>query len=108
ERLSREGIDVEVIDPRTLKPFDLDAVVASIRKTNRAVVVHEAPRFGGFGGEIAASISEAAFDWLDAPILRVGAPEMPVPYNDRLERAYVPDAARIAEAVRAVSYRSSP
>ncbi|MEM8754564.1 MAG: pyruvate dehydrogenase complex E1 component subunit beta, partial [Pseudomonadota bacterium] len=108
ERLSREGIDVEVIDPRTLKPFDLDAVVASIRKTNRAVVVHEAPRFGGFGGEIAASISEAAFDWLDAPILRVGAPEMPVPYNDRLERAYMPDAARIAEAVRAVSYRSSP
>lgn len=105
ERLEREGISVEVIDPRTIKPLDVETICASVRKTNRAVVVHEAPLFGGFGGEIAASIQEHAFDWLDAPVARVGAPEMPVPYNDRLERDYMPDARRIAEAVKAVCYR---
>ena len=106
DRLARDGIAVEVIDPRTLKPFDFETVAASVRKTNRAVVVHEAPVFGGFGGEIAARIMADAFDWLDAPVARVGAPEMPVPYNDRLERAYMPDARDIAQAVRAVCYRS--
>ena len=106
ERLEREGLSVEVIDPRTIKPLDVDTICASVRRTNRAVVVHEAPLFGGFGGEIAASIQEQAFDWLDAPVARVGAPEMPVPYNDRLERDYMPDATRIAAAVRAVCYRS--
>ena len=105
ERLEREGISVEVIDPRTIKPLDVETICASVRKTNRAVVVHEAPLFGGFGGEIAASIQEHAFDWLDAPVARVGAPEMPVPYNDRLERDYMPDARRIAEAIKAVCYR---
>ncbi|MEM9205399.1 MAG: dehydrogenase E1 component subunit alpha/beta [Pseudomonadota bacterium] len=106
ERLARDGIDVEVIDPRTIKPFDLETVVESVRKTNRAVIVHEAPVFGGFGGEISASITEAAFDWLDAPVARVGAPEMPVPYNDRLERAFMPDANDIENAIRNVCYRS--
>ncbi|ABD55998.1 alpha-ketoacid dehydrogenase subunit alpha/beta [Jannaschia sp. CCS1] len=106
DKLAGEGIRAEVIDPRTIKPFDIDTIVGSVRKTNRAVVVHEAPRFGGFGGEIAAAITEAAFDWLDAPVARIGAPEMPVPYNDRLERQYMPDARRIAEAVRTVCYRS--
>ncbi|MEL6119418.1 MAG: dehydrogenase E1 component subunit alpha/beta [Pseudomonadota bacterium] len=106
ERLEREGIGVEVIDPRTIKPLDVDTICDSVRKTNRAVVVHEAPLFGGFGGEIAATIQDRAFDWLDAPIARVGAPEMPVPYNDRLERAYMPDAARIAAAIKSVCYRS--
>ncbi|MEM8820402.1 MAG: dehydrogenase E1 component subunit alpha/beta [Pseudomonadota bacterium] len=106
DALAREGIEVEVIDPRTLKPFDFDTVAHSVRKTNRAVVVHEAPTFGGFGGEIAARIMSDAFDWLDAPVARVGAPEMPVPYNDRLERAYMPDARDIAAAVREVCYRS--
>ncbi len=105
ERLEREGISVEVIDPRTIKPLDTETICASVRKTNRAVVVHEAPLFGGFGGEIAATIQEQAFDWLDAPIARIGAPEMPVPYNDRLEREYMPDARRIAEAIKAVCYR---
>ncbi|MDJ0626717.1 MAG: dehydrogenase E1 component subunit alpha/beta [Rhodobacter sp.] len=104
--LAKEGIEVEIIDPRTLKPFDLDTCAGSLRKTNRAVVVHEAPVFGGFGGEIAASLTSAAFDWLDAPVARVGAPEMPVPYNDRLEREFMPDARDIAAAVRAVCYRS--
>ncbi|WP_299790451.1 dehydrogenase E1 component subunit alpha/beta [uncultured Marivita sp.] len=106
ERLRREGIEVEVIDPRTIKPLDTDLICESVRKTNRAVVVHEAPLFGGFGGEIAATIQEQAFDYLDAPVARVGAPEMPVPYNDRLERAYLPGAAQIIEAVKSVCYRS--
>jgi 2-oxoisovalerate dehydrogenase E1 component len=105
ERLERDGIGVEVIDPRTIKPLDLDTIVASVRKTNRAVVVHEAPVFGGFGGEIAAAIMEHAFDWLDAPVLRIGAPEMPIPYNDRLEREAMPSARTIAEAVETVCYR---
>ena len=106
EQLSRKGLEVEVIDPRTIRPLDMETIVASVRKTNRAVVVHEAPLFGGFGGEIAAGIMEQAFDWLDAPVARIGAPEMPVPYNDRLERAYMPDARRIAEAIETVCYRS--
>ena len=103
-RLEREGISVEVIDPRTIKPFDIETVVASVRKTNRAVVVHEAPLFGGFGGEIAAQIMTGAFDWLDAPVARVGAPEMPVPYNDRLEREYMPDSRAIMTAIKEVCY----
>ncbi|MEM0947237.1 MAG: dehydrogenase E1 component subunit alpha/beta [Pseudomonadota bacterium] len=106
ERLERDGISVEVIDPRTIKPLDTDAICESVKKTNRAVIVHEAPLFGGFGGEIAAAIQEEAFDWLDAPVTRIGAPEMPVPYNDRLEREYMPDARRIGEAIRTVCYRS--
>ncbi|MEM6945667.1 MAG: pyruvate dehydrogenase complex E1 component subunit beta, partial [Pseudomonadota bacterium] len=106
DRLAKDGIEIEVIDPRTLKPFDFETVVESVRKTNRAVIVHEAPVFGGFGGEIAARITSDAFDWLDAPVARVGAPEMPVPYNDRLERAYMPDARDIAVAVKEICYRS--
>ncbi|MEM9330771.1 MAG: dehydrogenase E1 component subunit alpha/beta [Pseudomonadota bacterium] len=106
ERLEREGLKVEVIDPRTIKPLDMDTICNSIRKTNRAVVVHEAPVFGGFGGEISAAIQEQAFDWLDAPVMRIGSPEMPVPYNDRLERAFMPDANQIAQAVKTVCYRS--
>jgi 2-oxoisovalerate dehydrogenase E1 component len=103
-RLSEKGISVEVIDPRTIKPLDIASLVESVKKTGRAVVVHEAARFGGIGGEIAATIMEEAFDWLDAPVKRVGAPEMPAPYNDRLERQYLPDAERIAEAVLQVCY----
>jgi len=106
ERLARNGIEVEVIDPRTIKPLDMETICASVQKTNRAVIVHESPLFGGFGGEIAAGIMEHAFDWLDAPVARIGAPESPVPYNDRLEREWMPDARRIAEAVRTVCYRS--
>lgn len=104
-KLARDGIEVEIIDPRTIKPLDVETICGSVRKTNRAVVVHEAPLFGGFGGEIASAITENAFDWLDAPVARIGAPESPVPYNDRLERAFMPDARRIAEAVRSVCYR---
>ncbi|GAB5467567.1 MAG: alpha-ketoacid dehydrogenase subunit alpha/beta [Rhodospirillales bacterium] len=105
-RLERKGISAEVIDPRTVKPLDSATILESVRKTNRAVVVHEAVRFGGIGGEIAATIMEEAFDWLDAPVARIGAPEMPVPYNDRLERDYMPSARAIAAAAEAVCYRS--
>ncbi|MEM8855801.1 MAG: dehydrogenase E1 component subunit alpha/beta [Pseudomonadota bacterium] len=104
DRLAREGIEATVIDPRTIRPFDLGTIIDSIKTTNRAVVVHEAPVFGGFGAEIAASIMDAAFDHLDAPVARVGAPDMPVPYNDRLEREYMPSARTIAAACRKVLY----
>lgn len=103
-RLERMGISVEIIDPRTVKPLDMDTIIASVKKTNRAVVVHEAVRFGGIGAEIAAQINEHAFDWLDAPVARVGAPDMPVPYNDRLERQYMPSPATIADAIKEVCY----
>lgn len=102
ETLATEGVDVEVIDPRTLQPFDTATVVDSVRRTNRVLVVHEAVRFGGLGAEIAAQIQEEAFDYLDAPVLRIGAPFSPVPFSPALEKAYVPDAARIAEGVRAL------
>ena len=94
------GIDVEVVDPRTLSPLDTTTIIDSVKRTNRAVVAHEAVRFGGFGGELAATIGEEAFDWLDAPVGRVGAPFSPVPFSPALEKHYVPDAARITEAVR--------
>ncbi|MFN3215967.1 MAG: alpha-ketoacid dehydrogenase subunit beta [Acidimicrobiales bacterium] len=106
EKLAEEGIDVELIDPRTLEPFDTAMVVESARKTNRIVIVHEAVRNGGMGAEIAAQIQEEAFDYLDAPIARVGAPFSPVPFSPALERAYVPSAATIADAVRGVMARA--
>ncbi|MEY2430961.1 MAG: acetoin:2,6-dichlorophenolindophenol oxidoreductase subunit beta [Acidimicrobiaceae bacterium] len=105
DALAAEGVSVEVIDPRTLSPLDTPTLADSVRKTNRAVVVHEAVRFGGFGGEIAAQLQEEAFDYLDAPIARVGAPFSPVPFSPALEQHYVPNAARIADEVRRVLAR---
>lgn len=99
DQLAELGIDAEVIDPRTLQPFDTATVVESVKKTHRALIVHEAVRFGGFGGEIAAQIQEEAFDYLDAPVARVGAPFSPVPFSPALEQHYIPNAERIvAEA----------
>ncbi len=99
EQLTGLGIDAEVIDPRTLQPFDTDTAVASVKKTHRAMIVHEAVRFGGLGAEIAAQLQELAFDYLDAPVARVGAPFSPVPFSPALEPHYVPNAASIvAEA----------
>jgi len=100
--LAGEGVECEVIDPRTLQPFDTETVVGSVRRTNHALVVHEAVRFGGIGAEIAAQIQEEAFDYLDAAVARIGAPFCPVPFSPALEQLYVPDAARIAEGVRGV------
>ena len=101
ERLAAEGIDVEVLDPRTLVPLDLESIVESVKRTGRLVVAHEAVEHGGFGAEIAAQVQRAAFDFLDAPIGRVGAPFTPVPFSAPLEDAYLPGAAEIVTAVRA-------
>jgi pyruvate dehydrogenase E1 component beta subunit len=105
ERLAGEGIECEVIDPRTLQPFDTATVVESARRTNRVVVAHEAVRFGGFGAEVAAQIQEEAFDYLDAPVARIGAPFSPVPFSPALEQHYVPDAGVLADAIRGVLAR---
>ena len=94
------GVDAEVIDVRSIQPFDTETVVNSMKKTHRAVVVHEAVRFGGFGGEIVAQLQELAFDYLDAPIARVGAPFSPVPFSPALEKVYVPNAQSIVAEVK--------
>ena len=107
KQLAAEGISVEVIDPRTLVPLDLATIVASVERTNRLVVAHEAVRHGGFGAEIAAQMQHACFDDLDAPVGRVGAPFTPVPFSPPLEDAYVPDRAAISAAVHAVLGRSA-
>ncbi len=100
EALAEEGIDAEVIDLRSLQPMDTEAMVASVQKTHRAIVVHEAVRFGGLGGEIASQIQELAFDWLDAPVARIGAPFSPVPFAANLEQAWLPNAPKIVAAAR--------
>jgi len=100
ERLASDGIEAEVIDPRTLLPLDLDPIADSVRRTGRAVVAHEAVRTGGFGAELAAELQAAAFDYLDAPIQRVGAPFMPVPLSPPLEDDYRPQSDQIYSAAR--------
>jgi 2-oxoisovalerate dehydrogenase E1 component len=100
--LEREGISVEVVDPRTLKPLDEETILNSVKKTNRVLIVHEAWTTGGFGAEVAAVIAEKGFDWLDAPVKRLGAMDTPMPYNDELERATIPSMEKIAETVRAL------
>jgi acetoin:2,6-dichlorophenolindophenol oxidoreductase subunit beta len=94
------GIEAEVIDPRTLVPLDLAAIVDSVRRTGRLVVAHEAVEHGGFGAEIAAQVQAAAFDYLDAPIERVGAPFAPIPLSPPLEDAYLPGAEDVVAAAR--------
>ena len=96
----KEGVSVEVFDPRTLQPLDEDALIASVKKTNRCVVAHEAIERMGFGAEIAAVVQEKAFDWLDAPVERVGAKFAPLPFAPVMENYIVPHAADVLEAVR--------
>jgi len=98
--LEEQGVSVEIIDPRSVQPLDIDTITDSVRKTNRVLIVHEAVEFGGIGAEISSQIQEAAFDYLDAPVARLAAPFAPVPYAPVLENAYVPDAARIEASVR--------
>ncbi|WP_371541695.1 alpha-ketoacid dehydrogenase subunit beta [Streptomyces sp. NBC_00554] len=100
ETLAADGIDVEVVDLRTLNPLDTDAVLGSVAKTKRAVVVHEAVRRNGFGAELAATIQEELFGELAGPVLRVTAPDTPVPYAKSLEDAFLPGPVRIEAAVR--------
>lgn len=101
EKLASEGIQVEVIDPRTLKPLDAAPIIASVKKTGRVLLVHEACKTGGYGGELSATIAESeAFDYLDAPIRRLAGLDMPVPYNRELERKMVPQVEDIISAAR--------
>jgi len=91
ETLEKDGIDLEVIDPRTLKPLDEDVILSSVKKTGRVMIVHEACKTGGFGAEIAAIVAEKAFDYLDAPIKRVAALDSPIPFNPKLEDYVLPN-----------------
>jgi 2-oxoisovalerate dehydrogenase E1 component len=100
DELEKDGWSVEVIDPRTLRPLDMETFLESVRRTNRCLVVHEAWRTGGLGAEIAAEISEKAFDWLDAPVVRLGGKDVPTPFAADLERACMPTAKDIALAAR--------
>jgi pyruvate dehydrogenase E1 component beta subunit len=100
EKLAEEGISAEVVDPLTLSPLDKKTLVNSVKKTHRAVIVHEAPKTGGFGGEVAAILAEEAFDYLDAPIARVAAPDIPIPFSPPMEQFYIPSEERIIEAVK--------
>jgi pyruvate/2-oxoglutarate/acetoin dehydrogenase E1 component len=104
EQLAREGIEVEVVDLRTLKPLDQETIVQSVTKTGRLLIVHEAPLTGGFGGELAAVIAgSAAFDRLDAPIVRLAGKDTPIPYNRILEKASVPQVEDIVKAARCLA-----
>ena len=98
--LAKEGISVEVVDLRTLVPLDEATILASVRKTSKVIVLHEACLTGGFGGEIAARITERAFESLDGPVLRVAAPDTPVPFSPPLEAAFLPNVVGIEDKAR--------
>jgi pyruvate dehydrogenase E1 component beta subunit len=98
----QEGLSAEVIDLRTLRPLDVDTLVNSVKKTNRAVVVEDDWKFGGFAGEVASILMEKAFDWLDAPVARVSGKDVPIPYNRNLEFAALPSEEDVIEAVLAM------
>jgi pyruvate dehydrogenase E1 component beta subunit len=102
EQLAKDGIEAEVVDLRALNPLDMSTVLASVRKTHRAVTVEESWLTGGWGGELVARIVEAAFDDLDAPVLRVGGEDVPMPYNKALEKAAIPSAADVVARVREI------
>jgi pyruvate/2-oxoglutarate/acetoin dehydrogenase E1 component len=100
EIASKDGISVEVVDLRTLTPLDEDTILASVRKTSKAIVLHEATLTGGFGGEVAARITEKAFEHLDGPVLRIAAADTPVPFSQTLEDAYLPNVEKVLERIR--------
>ena len=105
QRLSQEGLEIEVVDLRSLRPLDMETVLESVRKTHRALIVEEVWRTGGFGGEVAAQIQELAFDFLDAPVVRLAGEEVPMPYSRPLEQAAIPDSDRIVRAVKSLIQR---
>ena len=98
--MAKDGVSCEVIDLRTVAPLDKNTILNSVRKTSRVLIVHEATKTCGIGGEIAALISEEAFDYLDAPVTRLTAPDTPVPYSPPLEKAFRPSAAKVVDALR--------
>jgi 2-oxoisovalerate dehydrogenase E1 component beta subunit len=102
--VAEEGISVEVVDLRTLRPLDKETLLSSVRKTGKCLVVHEDNRFGGFGAEIAALVAEEAFDYLDGPVTRLAGPESPAaPYADSLEEAFLITPEKIAAAIRTLA-----
>jgi pyruvate dehydrogenase E1 component beta subunit len=105
EALAKEGIEAEVIDLRTLKPMDTDTIIESVKKTGRAVTVEEGWQQNGVGAEIVARIVEHAFDYLDAPVLRVSGKDVPMPYAANLEKLALPSAQEVVEAAKSVCYR---
>lgn len=104
EELEKQNISVEVIDPRTIRPLDIDAIVNSVKKTNRVVIAEESHAFCGVAAEISAQLMERAFDYLDAPVKRVSGVDAPMPYARNLEKLALPDVEKIVAAVREVSY----
>src|ERR1051325_5357615 len=104
EELEQQGVSCEVIDPRTIRPLDIETIVESVKKTNRVVVAEESHPFCGVAAEISAEITERAFDYLDAPVKRVSGVDVPMPYAKNLEQLAIPDVERIVAAVREVSY----
>ena len=98
--LDGEGISIEVVDLRTLLPLDEETVLASVKKTSKAILLHEDTITGGLGGELSARISERAFEYLDGPIVRIAAPDTPVPYSPPLEEAFLPNLAKVVEKAR--------
>ena len=98
--LENEGINVEVVDLRTLRPLDVETIIKSVKKTHRVVVVEETSKFGGFAGEVVSIVQQEAFDYLDAPVERVAGEEVPIPYSMPLEKLAIPDTQRIVSAVK--------
>jgi 2-oxoisovalerate dehydrogenase E1 component beta subunit len=99
-KLAEEGASVEVVDLRTLLPLDRETVCASVKKTSKALLLHEDTRTGGMAGELAATLTEAVFEYLDGPIVRVTAPDTPVPYSPPLEEAFLPNMEKVLEKAR--------
>lgn len=106
--LEKEGISVEIVDLRSLRPLDEDMIADSVRKTHRCVVVHEGWPYGGVGAEITDRVQRLAFDWLDAPVLRIAQLDVPMPYNAKLEQMCIPQPARVVTAVKRVVTRGRP
>jgi pyruvate dehydrogenase E1 component beta subunit len=106
EQLAKEGIEAEVIDLRTIRPLDTATIVESVKKTNRLVSLEEGWPFAGIGAELSALMMEQAFDWLDAPVIRVTGEDVPMPYAANLEALALPSAAKVIAAVKASLYRS--
>jgi pyruvate dehydrogenase E1 component beta subunit len=104
--LQTEGVEAEVVDLRSLRPLDEETIVTSVRKTGRCVMVHEGWPYGGVGAEVADRVQRLAFDWLEAPVLRVATLDVPMPYNAALEQACMPQPARVVDAVRRVVFRN--
>ena len=105
EEMAKDGISAEVVDPRTIRPLDVATIAASVRKTNRCVIVEEGWPFAGVGAQVVDDIQREAFDWLDAPVLRVTGADVPMPYNKQLEKLAKPDVPKIRDAVHHVLYR---